>query len=412
MLKTLSICLLIALGLITLAGCSLITGEGISEPAGKEIPVGTEFGRMLGYVPSSLIEEHDVWFGNMLKAKEISGLEDLNTYEGAEETIREMPEEKGRQFVNDWGTASSLYTYWNRPEIKPFVGFDAFSFDHILVINSVPPRISCIAEGNIDEALIIGKLTELGYTRTDYGQYSYYGIHGDYEIDMINPLSQLVLAAMNRMAVFDDTVIMSPVTDNVTRIFDTMAGDVPSVIDNSLCRALADSLGDVLVATLTTPERVVYSDIYTQEEVPKFDFTPPADWGTLHGYEMAAIGYKAEGEKRVLMIALCYADEAVARADGATILKRMASYTLRSWLPQMENIPFTEKFQVGEPVIKQCGDGVVLTIDCQLSPEDWRGASMEIGSSGMIIRDLLFLAPDPAPYIGKNEGPEIIVKEK
>jgi hypothetical protein len=35
---------------------------------------------------------------------------------------------------------------------------------------------------------------------------------------------------------------------------------------------------------------------------------------------------------------------------------------------------------------------------------------MEMGGSGMGIRDLLFLAPELAPYIGKNEGPEVIIK--
>jgi hypothetical protein len=409
-LKLLLICLLIALVALMLPGCSIITGESVGGPAGQQIPVNTEFGRMLGYIPYSFFEKHDIWFGNMAKAKELYGLEELNSYERAEETIKKMPKEQGKQFANDWGSASSVYTYWNRPEIAPLVGFDAFTFDRVLVINSVPPRISCIAEGSIDEALITDKLTGLGYTRTDYGSNAYYGVRDDLQIDMMNPLSRIVLAAMNRVAVFDDTVIMSPVTEDVTGIFDAMAGDAPSVIDNSLCRALADSLGDVLVATLTPPERVIYADLYTQEEVPRFDFVLPDNWGTLKGYEMAAIGYRAEGEKRFLVIALYYKDEAAAREDGETIIKRMETYTLGTWLQQMEKMPFTEKYKPGEPAVKQYGNGFVLTIDCQLVPEDQRGVSMEMGGSGMGIRDLLFLAPELAPYIGKNEGPEVIIK--
>jgi hypothetical protein len=327
-------------------------------------------------------------------------------------TIKKMPQDQGKQFSRDWGSASSVYTYWNRPEIAPLVGFDAFSFDRVLVINSVPPRVSCIAEGSIDESLIINKLTGLGYTRTEYGLNAYYGIRDDFQISLSDPLSRLVLAAMNRMAVFDRSVIMSPATADVTGIFDAMSGNTPSVIDNTVCRALADSLGDVIAATLTNPERIIYSDLYNQEELPRFDFALPGDWGTLKGYEMAALGYRAEGDQRFLTIALYYGDEAAAREDGARIVKRMASYTLYTWQPNLKDVPFTDVFQVGEPAVKQYGDGFVLTIDCRLSPEDRRGVSMEIGGEGLGLRDLLFLAPDPSVYIGKNEGPGVIIKEK
>jgi hypothetical protein len=416
MFKTLVICLLIAMVALTLPGCSVITGESVGGPAAEEIPVNTEFGRMLGDVPYTFFEEHDLWFGNMLRAKELYGLEDLNSYEEAEETIKNMPGDRGRQFVNDWASASGMYTSWNRPEIAPIVGFDAFAFDRVLVINSVPPRISCIAEGNIDEAFIISKLAGLGYSRTDYGQYSYYGIRGDFQIDIKDPLSRLVLAAMNRVAVFDDTVIFSPATADVTGIFDAMDGDTPSVIDNAVCRALADSLGDVLAATITTPERIVYSDLYTQENVPKFDFAIPADWGTLRGYEMAALGYRAEGDARYFDIALYYEDKTTAEADGKEIVKRMQTYKMGTYMGGQikpdDSFMFTEWWQPGEPVVKEYGEGVVLKISCKSISEIPRWISSFIGNEGMPFRDVLSLVPDPAPYIGKNEGPEVIIREK
>jgi hypothetical protein len=269
------------------------------------------------------------------------------------------------------------------------------------LINNLPPRVSYVAEGTFDEELIAGKLTELGYEKTDYGPHSYYGIRDDLEMDLRNPLGKVVLASMNRLAVFDDTLIMSPVTEDVTGIFDAMAGGTPSVIDNAACQALADSLGDVLMAVMTMPERII-SSVQDMGDEPVFDFTIPGTWGQLHRYEMAALGYHAEGNKRFLDIVLYYTDKETAMADGVEIVNRMQSYTLNTWVENSENIiAFTERFQPGEPVVEKYPDGAVLKIACQLIPEERRGVSMLIGGTGMPFRDLLFLTPDPSPYIKK-----------
>lgn len=274
----------------------------------------------------------------------------------------------------------------------------------------IPPRSFSLSEGDFDEALIGNKLTGLGYTEMEYGDHTYHTTGEDYNISMENELGKMVLNSMNCLAVFDNTIMAAPAGKYVTGMFDAQDGNVPSIIDNDTCRALADSLGDVLTAVMMIPERILITDLRAQG-IPKFDFKVPYDWGLLHQFNMAALGYRQDEEKGFLVIALYYQDEAAAKADGALIMKRMETYTLGTWLPQMEKRPFTEKYIPGEPVIKNYPGGVVLTIACQLIPEEHQYVSMDIGAAGMGLRDLLFLAPDPSQYIGKNEDTIIIQRE-
>jgi hypothetical protein len=395
MLKLSLTCLLIVMVTVMLPGCALITGETENELP-SQAPISTEFGRMLGLVTYSFLENYDIFFGNLGQAKELYGVEDSDSYEA----IKQLPEEEQRQFAYTWSAAASAYPYWNRPDLAPLIGFDAYSFNRVVVINNMPPRISCIAEGNLDEELIAGKLIEQGYIKTDYGSYSYYGIRDDFEMDIMNPLCQVVLGAMNRVAVLDDILIISPFTEVVTSTLDAMADNTPSIIDNAVCRALADSLGDPLAAMMTTPERII-SSISEDKGRPAFDFIIPDSWGQLHTYDMACLGYRAEGDKRFFDISLYYADKKTAEADGAEIINRMQSYTLNTWIENLDNIAFTDMYVPDEPVVKQYAEGAVLKISCQLIPEGRRGVLMLMGESGMPFHDLLFLALDPAQYIVK-----------
>jgi hypothetical protein len=409
MLKAMPAFFLLAIVTLLVPGCAVDTGAKNGEPASIEVPISTEFGRMLGYVSYSFFEEHDIWFGNPGETKEMYGLEDPVSYGEIKEILKRIPEEQQQQFISDLSAALITLPTWNRPDAATLTGFDVMAANRLLCGGAVPPRGYFILEGTFDEELIDHKLTEQGYTKTDYGQHSYYRIRNDFEIDLMHPLSRIALASMNRVAVLDNTIITSPVAADITRIFDTIDGDTPSVIDNAICRSLADSLGDVLNATLTTPERIVYSDLYTHEEIPKFDFTLPIDWGILRGFRMAALGCHAEGDIRFFDIALFYDDEADAAADGQEIIKRMSGYTLNTWSQAPKKEPFIDWYQPGEPVVTRYVDGAVLTIACRILPREERyGISMVTGGVGMPFRDLLFLTTDPSRHIGKNESTVVI----
>jgi len=408
MLKLSPACFLVALIALTLPGC------GSPE---KVTPVDTEFGRMLSHVPFHVAVNHDIFFGDPQWAKELNGLEDLNTLQGAEDIIRELPEEQGMQFVIDWGSAGHFFSRWNLPDFAALTGIDIMAIDQVICSNLIPPNGFYILKGDFDEAIIGQKLTKQGYTKTNYGQHSYYSIRDDFQIDMRDPLGRIVMGSLNRVFVEDNLIITSPVTADITGIFDTVDGNSPSVLDNEMCRALADCLGEVLSASLTAPERIIFTDLAGKQGHPMmFDFTVPADWGTLRGYEMAAIGYRADGEERYLDITLFYADKNDAEADGKEIVKRIQSYEVGTYMGGTEQpdepMMFLDWWQPGEPEVKKYEEGVVLKISCKSISENPRWISSFIGGEGMPLRDLLFLVPDPSEYIGKSEGPEVIIIEK
>lgn len=392
--------------MLTLPGCDVITGKIV----GGEAPVTTAFGRMLGFIPYSVFQDHDIWFGNPGKVKSLYGIEDIGSI-GAALELDEENKREAFQAAGETGLTGLNIARW--PELFSLVGFDVMTVDRAIYGDIIPPHGFSILEGRFDEVLIGQKLTGLGYTKTEYGQYPYYGIRGDFETDIRHPLDRMVLGNMNRVAVLDDLIIFSPVTADITGIFDVMNGDTPSVINNAVCRALADSLGDVLMATLTTPERIIYSDLAAEEESPvMFDFDIPDNWGTLRGYEIAALGLSAEGDERFLDIALYYRDARAAKADGQEIVNRMQNYRINTWVNNQgdyEYPAFTERFQPGEPIVERAAGGAILTISCQVIIG---GAQKYISSTSIPFRDLLFLAPDPAPYVGKKDEPPVIRMEK
>lgn len=383
--------ILLILTAVMLTCCALITGEDTNEY--DEIQIDTDLERMLGYVPYSFLEEKEVWFINFGKAKEIYGIEDVTSIEDAKNLPDDRREALGKANSETGGNIPD----WRNRELLPLLGFDGLTADRMIINGLAPPTVWSILEGNFDEELIATKLNEQGYTKTDHGSYSYYQIKGDYDISIDHPLSRMVMAAMNRVAVLDNTIIVSPATEFVTGVFDAMDGNTPSITDNAACRALADSLGDVLIAVMTTPEMTIFA-IPQMEEKVKFDFAIPEDWRLLHQYDMAAMGYKAEGEYRYLVIALYYVDEADARADGAEIVKRMGDYNLNTYVPNFDNVPFTELYEPGEPAVRKYADGAVLMIECKLIPEGRLGTSFTMGSWGG-PRDMLFLLSDPSPYV-------------
>jgi hypothetical protein len=392
------VCIFIIIVTSMLPACSVITGSTDNSPVVTDTP----FGKMLAKVPYSYLEEHDVWFGNMKLAKDLNGMSGINTYEDMKTAMKQLPEAQYRQFSGDFNIATTMFPNLSHTErLVPLVGFGVTSLDRYLVINSVPPRITCLATGEIDEASIADKLTALGYTVTDYGRYFYYGKGDDFQLDIASPLGGLVLNSMNRVAAVDGTVIFSPDTADVTGIFDAISGTAPSVIDNTACGYLVNGLGDVLAATITTPDRVIYSDLSGQPDVPKLSITIPPDWGTLRGYQAVALGYRPDGDQRYFDIVLYYKNKADAVADGNEIIKRLQRYKMGTYLPDLPDsgdLAFTSAWQPGQPVVTEYSGGAVLKISCLSVSEVPRGVSTLLGGQGMGIRDVLFLAPDPAQY--------------
>jgi hypothetical protein len=387
------------------AGCS--PGTTTSSTTGPsntpatqtgQTPAGSEFGRTLGLVPYSFLSEHDVWFGNPAEALAINGIQNIN---GLNELMALPAEQRSNVSHALSGIAAPV---WKTQQLAPIAGFDYWMIDRDVFVDTPPPWAFSVSEGSFDGQLINDKLTSLGYQKKDYDSYSYYALNEDFSPgDLSSPMSQAVLSSMNRIAVVDDnTLITAPATDIMTGILDAISGKQESVIDNPAGRALADSLGEVLSGVIMNPERALNQN--PPQEAPPFNFTIPSDWGTLHQYQMVGMGYSDNGNDRFWTVSLYYEDAQDAQADANILVTRMKSYTLNTQFNQgsgqtFKPVPFTDKFDVGEPQVQQYPEGATLTIECELKPEtpgnDWLIPMAE-------FRDFLFLAPDPSPYVSKT----------
>ena len=390
--------ILVATVIVLLSGCGTSDGDEIAESTASEIPVNTEFGRMLGFVPYSFLEEHDIWFNNPGKAKQLHGFEDITSWEA----VVNIPDEERQS----WADAirelniSSVTGLKSTSEWIQVFGFDSMMASRSVFVEMPPPGVFSIMEGDFDEDLIIGKLQELGYEETKHGSYTYHKIFGDYNLNLDSKVTRIAMASMNRVAVLDDTIITAPATDIITGILDAMAGDVNAVIDNAACRALADSMGEVLAAGIITPDRVL-DRFPGSTNMPPFNFSIPEDWGLLHQYDMVGMGYKDDGEERFWVISLYYSDTEAASADAGELVKRMEGYAFSRSMGEFGGIeqkiarPLTDWVEVGEPAVWQYPSGSTLTVECRYH-ETGAGSWLFIVT---LTRDLLFLVPDPSLFV-------------
>ena len=86
------------------------------------------------------------------------------------------------------------------------------------------------------------------------------------------------------------TIITAPDTATVTAVLDTQSGKQRAAIGNPACQVLAAGMRDVLSGVLISPGRLINPGLAGSR--PPFNFSPPQDWGTLHPFELAGMGYK------------------------------------------------------------------------------------------------------------------------
>jgi hypothetical protein len=360
----------------------------------------TQFSQMLDLVPYSFLEKHDVWFGDQKAAMELAGIRDVNSQEALVQRSSDQRKRIGTALQGIAGMFSSN----NWQKIAPITGYDIWSIECSIFVNTPPPWAFYVSEGKFDKDVIIGKLTDLGYQKIDYGSYSYYKINDDFSRGQpSNPVSEQVSAAMNRVAIIDNTIVIAPATDIMTGILDTLTGTAMPVTGDPACKALLSSLGEVLSGVLMNPERTL--NLNHPQKMPPFKFTIPPDWGILHQYDMTGIGFKNDGKERYWVISLYYKDAQDTAADADILASRMKNYIFNTHLNQspgqtLKPVPLTDKFEVGQPVVQlQSGEvtpAATLTIECRYKSETaggyWQIPIIE-------TRDLLFLAPDPSAYI-------------
>ncbi len=378
--------LLIILITASLPGCSgNTTGNG-------EIPVNTEFGRMLGYVPYSFLLEHHIWYGDMRLAKETYGLEHLDNMEA----VLDLPlEERSSVSRRLSGTVPAFrYHYiW----VTPLIGWDPYMIDKAiysgsLIYDEEPAWEFAVYEGDFDEGLIGEKLTAQGYEKDTYDSYTYYRINEDMGADNDSELGEFVQSDLNRVSVLDNTLVVAPATDIMTGILDTMSGRGTSAADVLSCQALADSLGNVLAAVMMTPERI--------EEINQGRLVPPfaEDWEPLHRYSLVGFGYRDDGMEQYIVISLYFGNPEDAEADAGTLVSRLESYRTDFIWEGMEYLPLIVDYDVGEPFVTPYDEGATLTVSLKYLPDEVPTRAISLVMI-ILTRDLMFLAPNPSEYV-------------
>jgi hypothetical protein len=411
--------LLISVCLITtvlLSGCvtssanqtpAVTTPNATTSPTPPQpssiISAATQFGNMLAKVPYSFLQEHDIWFGDLEAAKRIQGIENADSLDAL---MKLTPDKRSQVSQILSGIAAPT---WRNMQMAPAAGFDYFMIKRGLFTDTPPPWAFSLSEGNFDKDLIVGKLTEAGYQKVEYVPYFYYSLNDDFSVDdLSNPMTQKVLSAMNRVALLDNALITAPATEILTGILDTMAGKEASVLDSPAGRCLASSLGDVLSGVLMNPERTLNPN--PPQEMPQFKFAVPPDWELLHQYEMTGIGFKTDGQERYWIVSLYYKNAEEAMADADILAKRMESYILNTRIEpsSFKPTPLIDLFEVGKPKVEQYSEGATLTVVSRYkanTPESaWQRPMIE-------FRDLLFLAPDPGPYLARSSTPSPIASQ-
>jgi len=350
---------------------------------------------MLGYVPYSFLEEHDISFGDPHAARKLYGLDHFDSLEA----LKQLSPYARRKLLEEAEIPYVSLALGNYEQLAPVIGWDRFMIDRAVYNDTPMPWNFSVNEGNFDEELIGRNLTGQGYREVRYGDFTYYHVNEDMEVDIHSQIGGAVLSQLNRVAVLDDMLVTAPATGIMTGVLEAMSGDVETVIDSPACRAIADSLGDVFTAVLITPERVM--NFYVTQTPPSFDFPTAAGWGTLHRYGMLGIGYRNDGKERYWDTCLYYEDASAAQADAGELVSRLKSYVFYTQFKPVENVPLTSLYEVGEPIIREYKAGATLTVSCRYLAETTGGNSF----TGIVVpaRDFLFLAPDPMPYIDTGE---------
>ena len=360
-------------------------------------PVITGFGRFLSMVPCSFLQEHDIWYGDAAGAWSLHGIEGGRSVE----SLRDLPPEKSSEVISALVGTNAKMRFSRDRTVAALTGFDTWLVDRTIFSENPPPWSFSINEGEFDEDLIKSKLMEQGYARVEYGpfRYSCYSLRGDNEMDLRSELGRLVLTELNRVAVLDGTIITASTTGAINSALDVRLGKEPAAIDNAACEALAGSLGEVLGGVVMTPDQVLNRN--PSQEIDPFYFDIPSDWGKLHNYEMGGMGYRHDGKESSWVISLFYPDAQAASADADTLVNRLRSYFFYSQNPDMLRIPERRTFDyygfsIGQPSVRSYPGGATLTVECRGKP--WLVDRIEVG-------DLLFLVPDPAPYVAPLPSP-------
>ncbi|MBI4236387.1 MAG: hypothetical protein HY688_03410 [Chloroflexi bacterium] len=349
------------------------------SPPAYPVPPGTHLSRLLGVVPADLtpyalspqVSDLALWYLDRAGEAEAVGL-----------PLPRSQVERGAALQQRLVAESNLFTPLQTgltPPADPVLwvdtfGYDPFGLQRSLLLTEDPTGLLfgvSIMEGDYDLEAVRERLRALGYAEERPGLFA---LFGEREIRQESPIIEATgsRSVMNRVALARDWIVAGNTESLVEALHTRMvaAARPASITGDPRMAGLLGALGEVHLALLLPPELVRE----VQARIGGYlRFSPPAEWGELHPYGWAGLGYHREAADQArFILALAYPDPDAAAADAEELHRRFQTYRPFSYPPRGEDprqgAPPGESCPPEAPRVRSGPWGSVLSLSCDYNP--------------------------------------------
>jgi hypothetical protein len=285
---------------------------------------------MLALVPQKdpLPGVDGIWFADIASQKRNYGFADVTS----QEAFDQLSDTRRLTFQNAVTLALPIpddtgRNYAAQPEWRDALGYDFWQVDRAIQAGT-SPQLWTRLEGRFDRSAIAAALDAAGHQPVSYGGGTILSRGQDGQVVKVQePFARFTLARLNRVVLEDGALTATSQT-----ALDTAASRAPSFAADPDYAALVVALGPAVGAILTKPD-LFYgtpspSARPTPTPTPSRTATPVVD--RLPPYSRVGLGLRDDGKDHAMVIALVYADQEVARAAAAVLLRRVGEYRLTS----------------------------------------------------------------------------------
>ena len=286
------------------------------------------------------------------------------------------------------GTLGSEYVI-SEPQ-SDYFGFNLFTLDRWLEAGQPPDQIN-VAEFSFDASSIADALTAVGYESTPLDDSStLYSIRDDYEIDLDAPLRTGMLGELNRIILGDGQMIIGRATEIVEEAHSAILGIQPSLADDPIVRAVAESLGNPMLEGEMVGMIIIDNPVFDPVAALGLDFSQEAidelraslGEASLPLFLLPAFATNRTQDETFLNLAVVFPQGTDIEGATETLAARLTAYTsLRTKQTLEDQWTFVQATSVeanGFPVVL-----VTMQANDSGNPISW--ASM------IFSRDLAFL---------------------
>ncbi|MGH2559075.1 MAG: hypothetical protein ACRDJH_08425 [Thermomicrobiales bacterium] len=297
----------------------------------------------------------------------------------------------------------SVTTRGIQPEFRELFGFDLFQVDQGLMLGE-PPNLLTYVRGRFDENELRAAWTGAGYRELDVDGIAVFSLAEGPEMDMDNPVNQMVLAQFNNATILaDGALVFASSLDLIRGVLAVATGQASSLAENDQVAALLSTVDQPLAAALLmdgeslaggmifdprmTPEQIEQ----LQEDVAQSGEMPPAKlalFGVTPGGPISAPPDQpdatpvAADNPAIWVIRLLMASAASAETAAVTIPNRIA--TLNSLVRHQ---PYADMVTVRRS--EALADPPAVALDLEFNVDEVLPA---LWYQAIVNRDVLFLA--------------------